>query len=1000
MPGQTQTISEVKDGIRLQDVSFRYPSRLQQVVLDQVSLHMAAGEMTAIVGMSGSGKSTVASLIPRLYDVDHGQILIDGQDIRDLDIRSLRNLVTVVEQSPSLLQCSIMENVALGLVGSLQHPHLQTAVLDGSVAKLAEAVRNGASWEDAMGTDANLGEILQLIQRTTKLAGASSFINRLHHGLATHVGHHGRLLSGGQTQRLGIARALIRDSPVLILDEATSSLDSTTEREIQATIEDHCKGKTIVCIAHRLSTIRNAAKVIVMGDGRVIEEGSYTDLIQKDGIFAEMLRLQDVEPLSQAPTPDTTSELGEADAGRSHQQEDHHSPPMSKAIRRYTDFIEEPVETTPLLGSKLQEPLPQSTIKAASFWGTFPRVISLARSERRYMIIGVVSASLAGVSSPASALAFGNMIGSMSPCNGPNAIRTSGALFGQIFMLLAVWDLLITSARGSSFGRVSERVLLTSRVLLFRSLFYQSVTWHESEGRNPNMLLSNLTGDTSSLSAMSGTLVGVSLSIIINLGLGIILSHIVAWKIALVLLSAIPFLLASGYLRLTMLARFREKHQKAFAHSVAIAKDVIDHSHTVALFGLEHQSLQAYERSLEEPYKETLRTIVFGNFWLALSYGMSSLIYALAYWWGAVEVERGQYTQTQFFIVLPALLISAQQCGQLFTLAPDISRAGVAAKQIFKQLDIGPPVSSVQLRPEIQASSENVDPLQQDIEAHQPYHPQPQPRTSKPRPGISISFNNVHFVYPARPNIPILQGLTLDIPSNQFCALTGPSGAGKSTLLSLIEGFYHPTQGSLLLDGKPITATSCFRDDVALVPQESVLFNASIRFNVSLGFPATEPGTQQDIEEACRTANIHDTIARLPHGYDTIVGGSGSGLLSGGQKQRISLARALVRKPRLLLLDEATSALDAESERVWRDTVEGLMRAQATREGGREGKGLTIVAIAHRLSTVKNADRIFWVDAGRCLAMGTHEEMYVKCEGYRRAVEGQGLGLRGEKKHF
>lgn len=557
-----------------------------------------------------------------------------------------------------------------------------------------------------------------------------------------------------------------------------------------------------------------------------------------------------------------------------------------------------------------------------------------------------------------------------------NSILSAGSLYGGSFLGLAAFDTIVVTSRGSGFGKLSEKIDLTSRILTLRSLFYQNITWHESGGRSPNKLLSYLTADASSLSAMSGSLIGVSVSSLVNLGVGVIVSHIIAWKIALVLLAAVPVLLASGYLRIRMLAYFNEKHRQAFANSVAVAKDAVDHFQTVALFSLQDQAFRSYQGSLTEPYDETLRLIIFGNFWLALSYGMGSLVYAFAYWWGAYQIQKGVYTQTQFLIVLSALLVSAQQCGQLFTLAPDISHAGVAAKQIFKQLDIGPPV-------------EDLDSDQHDLEAEPIYAPTvPNPRQSKR--GLAIQFDSVSFSYPSRPHLRILQSLSITVPPDSLCALTGPSGAGKSTLFSLIEGLYTPTLGTICLNKTPVSSLpESFRDEIALVPQESILFNASIRFNVSLGLPPGQGnGSQADIEEACRLANVHDVICKLPKGYDTVVGGIGGGLLSGVQRQRISLARALVRKPRLLLLDEATSALDSESERIWRETLEDLMARQ--QERGSEG-GTTVVAIAHRLSTVRRASRIFWIDGGRCAAWSTHEELYAKCDGYRRAVDGQGF---------
>lgn len=994
------TISTTENEIFFKAVTFHYPSRPQQAVLHQITIGIPKGQMTAIVGLSGSGKSTIASLIARIYDVDAGQILIRGRDVRTLDSQHLRNLISVVDQGSSLLECSVLENVAFGVLGSSRYRRLHNVILRGKIHEVAKTVRDGASLEEAVSGDQLLSEVIYLVQRATDLAEASSFIKTLPSGLATHVGHKGGQFSGGQMQRICLARAFVKDSPILVLDEATAALDSRTEKAIQATIEATCRGKTVICIAHRLSTIQNADKVIVMGEGRALEEGSYSTLMQRDGSFAAMVRLQEIDLPSRASTSKETSVQS---SPLPLPQADHISAMSSPELTSMNELLEDPAETTPLLGSRLVNLSVTPSATKPSTFHVFLRVLNLARSQRRYLVIGAIAATLAGTTSPASALFFGNMIGALSPCNSADSILSSGTFYATLFLGLAVIEALVITGRGSSFGKVSERILITSRILTFRSLFYQSVSWHESDGRNPNTLLSQLTVDADSLSAMSGTLIGISLSIIVNLSLGIIISHVIAWKIALVLLSTIPLLLASGYLRIRMLALFNEKHRQAFTHAVAVAKDAVDNFRLVTLFCLEEYSVKTYERSLAEPYNKTLRLIVFGNFWLALSYGMSSLIYAFAYWWGAYQVHQGAYTQVQFFIVLPALLISAQQCGQLFTLAPDISRAGMAAKHIFNQLDIGPPDTNVNVSDGALASndgslkSSKIHDVESSAYIIEPTSPA-QNFLQHPNQGISVQFKDVYFSYPSRPNVRVLQRVTLEFPSNTLCALTGPSGAGKSTFFSLIEALYQPSKGQVFLNDNPISSLhESFRDEIAMLPQESMLFNASIRFNVTLGLPPGRTGSQEEVEEACRLANIHDTIAKLPDGYETIVGGIGSGLLSGGQKQRISLARALVRKPRLLLLDEATSALDSESEKIWQETLDGLMARQNQQRNRNMGEGelvqgMTVVSIAHRLSTVRKADRIFWIEGGRCGAWGTHEELYARCEGYRKSVDGQSLG--------
>jgi ABC-type multidrug transport system fused ATPase/permease subunit len=246
--------------------------------------------------------------------------------------------------------------------------------------------------------------------------------------------------------------------------------------------------------------------------------------------------------------------------------------------------------------------------------------------------------------------------------------------------------------------------------------------------------------------------------------------------------------------------------------------------------------------------------------------------------------------------------------------------------------------------------------------------------------GISVVFKQVFFSYPARPDTRILHGLDLSIQPGQFAALVGPSGAGKSTIISLIERLYTPESGTVEIDGHNIAYgdTSC-RHAIAYVPQQSVMFDGTVRFNLTLGARPGQTVSQMELEEACKSANIHDTIMQLPDGYDTVCGPNG-GRLSGGEKQRLAIARALVRKPQLLILDESTSALDAGSERLLQD---GLEKA---------AKHMTIIPIAHRLYTIRKADVIFLIENGRCVDQGTHAQLMQRSESYRINARNQAVG--------
>lgn len=508
-----------------------------------------------------------------------------------------------------------------------------------------------------------------------------------------------------------------------------------------------------------------------------------------------------------------------------------------------------------------------------------------------------------------------------------------------------------------------------------QSLLRKSLNWHNSNGRKPGTLISYITSDAAALGGLTGTTIGLLFSTAINLVAGIVVSHAIAWKIAIVLLATVPVLLSAGIMKLRVQAQFAERHQKAFADATAITVEAVNEIRIVAAFSLESEVYQVYSRSLKGPYDATMKAIAWGNVWLALAFSISNFVYALAYWWGSRQIASGLYSQTQFFIVLPALLFSSQSCGQMFALAPDISKAHLATSNIVKLIsDHSEDERTASYRAEVPAS-EKVS----DCEAQS----RPATRsTSSSEGGIGVQLRDVYFTYPSRPDRNVLKGLNIHAQPGQFCALVGPSGSGKSTIFNVIERFYRPTSGSVIIDGTDITATDgvSFRDDIALVPQENVLFQGTVAFNIGLGARPGHEATQAEIEEACRLANIHETIMTLPDGYETVCNQDGK-QFSGGQRQRLSIARALVRKPRLLLLDESTSALDVESEKRIQDALAAVSRSRA----------ISIIAIAHRLNTIYRADQIFLIQDGQCVDQGTHAELIQRSESYRTSVVHQSL---------
>lgn len=955
-------ISQADGGFEFKDVSFTYPSRPEITVLDHLDLSIPAKKHTAIVGLSGSGKSTIAGLVARLYDPTEGKILFDNHDLRDIDPANLRSFLSVVQQEASLFDRSFLENIAYGLINSSNpgHAHLKSVLLGPDLADLAIDVRDGKDLVAAATERCpEVLEIVQLVQRAVQLADADAFITATQYGYGTIVGSGGRLVSGGQKQRVALARAVVKDPLVLVLDEATASLDSNSERRIQRAISNIAHGRTVITIAHRLSTIKNADNIVVLHKGRLMEQGSHSELMAKDGSYANLVKMQTLssdsqETTSKAPTlaeikPAATDSEGERSIGSGEGVADpEKKSPMA---------IDAPVAAA-------EEEDEEPTAPKKSLWALMKGYAPALRPHLLTILVALLGAVIVGGAFSGEAVIFGNTVGSLNPCKTAPTIRSRGDFYGLMFFVLAIIEFFGNLASWAGFGYVSERMVYTVRVLSYRSLFEQDLQWHQSDGRTPAQLLSYITRDGNALAGLSGSIVGTLFSISVNLVASIILTHIIAWRIALVCLSLVPLLLGAGLMELHILGKFEDRHENAYTQSVAIGVEAITSIKTVASLALEETTLMTYQRSLKGPRIDTFKVSVQASLCQAMTYFLGNLVNALAYWWGAKQIIAGNYSQTQFLIVVFSLLVGALLWSQMFALAPELSSARNAMARILSLIEIGPDKMQGRVPGNLIETRNEKKDIEAVAESKQSY--------PSDQPASSVQLQDVHFSYPARPEIKVLNGLNVDIQPGQFCALVGPSGAGKSTIVSIVERLYTPQSGSILIDGMDVTKQQdvAFRDTISLVPQESVLFEGSIEFNIALGARPGHEVTVDEIIEACKLANIHDVIQGLPDGYQTLCGPNGN-QFSGGQKQRLSIARALVRKPKLLILDESTSALDAGSEKLLQD---GLDKA---------AKGITVIAIAHRLHTIRKADVIFLIEGGRCVDHGSHEELLERSEGYR-----------------
>lgn len=508
--------------------------------------------------------------------------------------------------------------------------------------------------------------------------------------------------------------------------------------------------------------------------------------------------------------------------------------------------------------------------------------------------------------------------------------------------------------------RSGEMLTYILRHESFKKLLHSDTEYFDRKENNTGVLCSGLASNAKSVNGLAGISSGSILQCLSTVVVGVAVGIGYSWKLGLVGTACIPLTFAAGLTELKIVT-LKDKHsRKSYEESSNMACESTGAIRTVAALTREDQIVSHYENLLQKPYITAVRSTLWRSAVFALGQAVSYGSIALIFYCGSLWLMDLSLDLQSFYVSLESIIFSTILSSRIFTYVPDLSSARGGATRILKLLDYDD---------KIEIDSENTDGKHLDsVEGH-------------------IRFEDVHFRYPTRSDVPVLRSLDLEIKPGSYVALVGPSGCGKSTTIQLIERFYDSQSGSIKLDSHEISDINLnnLRSHMALVSQEPTLYGGTIKYNIVMG--ATKPHeevTQQELEEACADANILDFIRELPEGFETQVGGKGA-QLSGGQKQRIAIARALIRKPKILLLDEATSALDQTSEAVVQAALDKV------------ASGRTTIAIAHRLSTIQKADRIYVFKDGKVSQAGTHKELIEQKGGlYAELVALQTLSKQSE----
>ncbi|KAJ1609125.1 ATP-binding cassette transporter [Cryptosporidium canis] len=994
-------VDKIKGGFEFKDVYFSYPGS-SKTILQDFNLSLQPGRVTALIGGSGCGKSSILRLILRLYDSDRGSVLLDGVDIKKYDLGFLREQITIVDQESKLFNDTIRQNILYG----------------------------------------NMNASESEIEAALKLSQAWDFVNSFQDGLETQVGSEGSLLSGGQRQRIAIARAIVRNSSVIILDEATSGLDVHTEALFTEAFRRYITERevTVIMVAHRLQTIGFADQIVVLDSDpvegiKVVEQGSRSELeARRNGVYSGLMQRMSGEEGLRPRAQSRNRLLSSASDKTLFKLTSFYS--NSSIVRRHSigsfeslnrglcvsqkDTKDYSLMVKDLLHDNLRTLLVRLP-KVSSF-----KLLLLLKKDIHFLVLGVLSASIQGATFPIMGYLIGEFVTS-GTLPTPDLVRTETGKYSLYFLLLAILIFLTTFAQNSFLQISGERLIKRLRAECFYSLLYQDVQFHEEESQSAIKLCEVLAEDTRLTKSLVGENIGLYTQNIVTITLGFVMSFTSSTELTLVILGFFILLVPTGFAQSKIIKgstnRDIENYQsRAYRkQSVSYIQEVLQMHTIIKLFNLQPEFIARYRRSTRfEYFKGVLDSHLLGLCW-GFGQAVQNTAQSFGLWYGSgmtiqQKIGLGELVQTILIVVLTAASVCRSQI-----YATDKKKAKVSANKIFSYIDRTPAVRNKYYismderclkdfslsRAERSGDSILDGKMENRLQRLRRFVLAREFSTITPSKleallsredfgsGVSetgprrgeILFSNVYFSYSDDPENLILSRVSFRIRSGEFVAIVGHSGSGKSTIFELLERFYlihsqfpKPSRtlsgdsqlgeaSFILIDSQDVNELDVgeLRSCLSYVQQKPILFPGTVMENILLGRVGA---SVQEAEEAARMAQAYDFIMGLPEGFETKVGEGGTEL-SMGQKQRINLARAFVKDSPVLILDEPTASLDLENERSIMDSICSYSRERRS----------SIILITHRLNTIQNCDKILVLSedlengGSTIVEQGTHSEL-------------------------
>ncbi|MFH1652392.1 MAG: ATP-binding cassette domain-containing protein, partial [Chloroflexota bacterium] len=784
------------------------------------------GRVVALVGASGSGKSTVANLIPRFYDVSAGRITLDGIDIRDLSLSFLRRHVGIVAQDTFLFSATIRENIAYG------RPEATPAE----------------------------------VRRAAKAARLHDFIMSLPEGYDTMVGERGITLSGGQKQRLSIARAILLDPRIIIMDDATSSVDTETEYFLQQGLSRLLAGRTVFIIAQRLRSVQKADLILVLRDGRIVESGTHEELRARGGLYQQLYSLQFQyqegweEPAAAEPEPAAVVEEEE------YLPEKPHPERTGGGLQGSEDIVFGKVYDSQIIARLVRYFAPFKAAVPLTIAATLLYTFSIVASP--YLVGSAINNYIVG----------GNLAG----------LNLIVLLFlGNALLNLAAY---YTQIRAEA--AVGQGILLALRRQVFDHLQRLSLSFFDRN--RVGRIMSRVQNDVEQLAEFLDSGAFWIIGEVVSLVAIIVTMLALDFKLALITLSVTPLLFIFVAFWQRHARRSFVRVRRLLASVNAALEENISGVRVIQSLSREGENARRFEKVNERHFDANLRAARLSAAMMPVVEFLVAAAMALIIVFGGGQVLGGTLlvgTLVAFTLYIQRFFEPVRAMTMEYT---QLQRAMASGARIFELLDAPPEIMDRPGSPEL------------------------------PRLKGEIRLENVSFSY--APGVEVLHDINLHIPAGETVALVGPTGAGKSTIISLIARFYDVTRGRILVDGRDLREIpqTGYRRQLGLVAQDPFLFSGTIRENIAYGNPLA---SEEDVRAVAREIGVADFVSKMENGFDSLLQERGQNL-SMGQRQLISLARALLANPAILLLDEATANMDSYSERVIQQALERLLQGR------------------------------------------------------------------------